>query len=156
MTLSEKIRELTDFANENLAKHYLLEDGWTFGWNNRKRAFGLCNHSTREIQLSRFMLECGESVESMKGTIIHEIAHALAGAGAGHGAKWQRIMIQLGQNPSRTRSAKGAEIKYKWYRMCKSCGQKRGYHRKPKGKTASCGICSPVFNEKYLLEIVRA
>ena len=153
---SAKMIELENFASEKMIEHDLVSNGWTFGWNNRKRAFGLCNHSTKTIQLSRYMVECGESIESMKGTVIHEIAHALAGARAGHGIKWQSIMIELGQTPRRTREARGAEHRYKWFRMCKTCGVKQGYHRRPKNKTASCGICSPTFNEKYLLEIVRA
>ena len=154
--LSRKMLELGNYANQKMREHGLISKGWSFGWNKRKRSFGLCNYSTKQITLSRFMLECGESMESMKGTIMHEIAHAIAGHKAGHGPQWAKVMIELGQEPRRCREARGAVIKHKWYRKCPSCDYKKGYHRRPKDKDSSCPYCSGGrYNEEFKIQLVR-
>ena len=57
---------------------------WSFGWNWRKRALGLCRYRERKIELSRWFVKAnGEGI--VRETILHEIAHALAGEKAGHG-----------------------------------------------------------------------
>jgi hypothetical protein len=144
--------ELIQLASQLLAKHNLI--GWSFRFNRRRRAFGLCDYRNKTIEISEYLIECGETLEGMKGTLIHEIAHALT-EGDGHGRKWRSKMVELGQNPSRARKAKGAKPNFKWFRKCNSCDLKIGYHRKPKISRASCPKCSPTFNEKYILEIVR-
>ena len=154
--LSRKMLDLGNFANQKMREHGLISKGWSFGWNKRKTAFGVCNFTRKEISLSRFMLECGESNESMQATIMHEIAHAIAGHKAGHGPEWVRVMIDLGQEPNRCREARGAVIKHKWYRSCKSCDYKRGFHRRPKHRDTSCPYCSGGrYNPDYKLQLVK-
>src|SRR3979411_379819 len=55
---------------------------WQFGFNRRKRAFGLCRFphgvSPGRIELSVYAIECN-SEDELRDTILHEIAHALAG-----------------------------------------------------------------------------
>lgn len=147
--------ELEAYAWAMIEKYDLHEE-WTFRWNNRKNSFGLCNYTKRTIELSRFMVDCGESVESMKRTVLHEISHALT-PGTGHGPEWQAQMRAFGLEPNRQRNGEGVKITYKWYRVCPTCGSKEGYHRKPTSKKRiSCAVCCPVFNVKHLLEVKSA
>ena len=147
--------ELEAFAWAMIEKHDLYEE-WTFRWNNRKNSFGLCNYTKKTIELSNYMVDCGESVESMKRTVLHEIAHALT-PGTGHGPEWKAQMRAFGLEPNRQREGNGAKITYKWYRVCPTCGSKEGYHRKPTSKKRiSCAVCCPVFNVKHLLEVKSA
>lgn len=44
------------------------------------------------------------------GTVMHEIAHALAGSAAGHGPVWKRQMRALGQSPERCRTSNEAHV----------------------------------------------
>jgi predicted SprT family Zn-dependent metalloprotease len=151
----DKKLELEAYAWAMIMKHGLKEE-WSFRWNNRKTAFGLCNYTRKTIELSNYMVDCGESVESMKRTVLHEIAHALT-EGAGHGAEWKSKMRSFGLDPKREREGNGVSISYKWFRVCPTCGKKNGYHRKPSSKIRrSCSKCSPVFSLKHLLEVKKA
>lgn len=75
-------------------------DGWRFKWNNRKRAYGVCSYRTRTIQLSKFLTAL-QDYDSVKDTVLHELAHALAGGHAGHGPAWKAWCLKLGANPQR-------------------------------------------------------
>ncbi len=75
--------------------------GWTCGWNQRKRHFGLCRFREKRIELSAPMT-AGESDSSrVLDTIRHEIAHALAGHAAGHGPEWRFWATKVGATPER-------------------------------------------------------
>ena len=62
-------------------------------------------------------------VDKVKDTILHEIAHAIAGYSAGHGQKWKDVCIQIGAKPERCYDSKTTntpELKYK--AVCGACG----------------------------------
>ena len=63
-----------------LAEHDLHD--WSFAFNRRKRAFGLCDYTRRTIFLSADLTELNDEAE-VSDTLLHEIAHALAGHKAG-------------------------------------------------------------------------
>lgn len=153
-----KFYELEQYANAQLQIHGLSEGGWTFSWNNRKRTFGLCVYTKKEIQLSRHMVSSGEPIESMKGTVRHEIAHALVGPGHGHDRVWQRKAMELGVSPQRCRSKSFEEKTYRWYYVCHECKHRTGFFRKPRVKyRRSCGQCNPhQFDKRYVLSLVPA
>ncbi len=82
---------LTDartLAHTLLNKHELHD--WTFAFNRRKRAFGLCDFRKRTIYLSAVLTELNDEAE-VRDTLLHEIAHALATPKARHGPVWQRV-----------------------------------------------------------------
>jgi predicted SprT family Zn-dependent metalloprotease len=61
---------------------------WRFVFDNAKRRFGCCNYHTRTISLSRHLTKLNTS-DDVTNTVLHEIAHALAGRAAGHGRAWK-------------------------------------------------------------------
>lgn len=128
------LHEAQTMAKELVEQHL---DGWTFSWNRRKRAFGLCNYTTHEIQLS-VILTAGETQEATRQTILHEIAHALAGPHAKHGPQWKAVARRLGvRNPTATRQHTSAESdrpKYAWA-IVHEGEIVKGYHRRPSVKT---------------------
>ena len=76
-------------AGRALAKYGLAAKGWTFAWNKRKRALGLCNYTTKTIHLSRhYMSRWARSSDMWLRTLLHEVAHALT-PGTHHGAAWR-------------------------------------------------------------------
>ena len=109
--------------------------GWTFKWNNRKTAFGVCSHHNKTIQLSKFLTE-SQPVGEVLDTIKHEIAHALAGSGEGHGRVWKRYCKMVGCNGKRSsKSVKAIDMGYTWA-MIDSTGKiVKGYLRKPNRNT---------------------
>ena len=68
--------------------------GWTFAWNNRVRSYGLCNYTTKTISLSR-VITSTRTIEEVKETIAHEIAHALC-PGHHHDDIWAAKSVELG------------------------------------------------------------
>ena len=155
-TLTDKMFELTAYAEAKLKEHGLASKGWTFGWQNYRRAFGTCHYSIKMIKLSLPMLKSGESVEAMKGTIMHEVAHAIAGDKAGHGPVWKAAMIQLGQKPNRCRPSDGAKPDFKWRLSCESCDFSQGYFRKPATAAyGSCPVCDNKYNPEFILKLER-
>lgn len=73
--------------------------GWKFVWNNRKTSFGMCRYWAKEIQLSKVLTASAGDPAHVVDTIRHEIAHALAGARAGHGSVWKMWARTVGAIP---------------------------------------------------------
>jgi len=74
----------------------LSELGWSFSFNQKKRANGVCWHARKTIYLSQWVLENSE--RGMKGwinTMVHEIAHAVNHilGGRGHDNQWRDIFM---------------------------------------------------------------
>lgn len=72
--------------------------GWTFAFNRQRRTLGLCRYRERRIELSHYFAARG-SLADAETTLIHEIAHALAGPNTAHGPRWQAQMRALGAEP---------------------------------------------------------
>ena len=119
--------------------------GWAFRFDNARTRVGVCRFESRIIGLSRHYVR-PNPIEEVTETILHEIAHALAGLDAGHGPRWKRIARQLGCSTDRcTRAPIDIEPRYSLW--CDTCGKRlRHYHRMPRRdfesgryKHASCG-----------------
>lgn len=67
--------------------------GWRFRWCGGMGGF--CNFGNRTINISRKVAQ-NYDVDVVKKTALHEIAHALAGADAGHGTRWRNKARQIG------------------------------------------------------------
>ncbi|MEO0588250.1 MAG: SprT-like domain-containing protein, partial [Planctomycetota bacterium] len=85
-------------AEHHLTRHGLADRGWSVGFNRRKTVCGVCNYTDRRIELSRHHVELNDEPIVLD-TILHEVAHALAGSRAKHGPKWKRIAAELGATP---------------------------------------------------------
>lgn len=112
--------------------HGLIQQGWTWKFDNAKNRMGLCNHTYRRLQFSRELFRVNTPERCMD-TIRHEIAHAIAGSGAGHGPTWKRIVSEIGGTPRRCFSAEDtvmAQAKYVGHcgENCEHTG-KHGRHR---------------------------
>ena len=73
--------EIRKLAMDLLAFHNLPD--WSFAFNRRKQALGLCVYHRKCIELSVYFVK-RNSHEEILDTILHEIAHALVGPGHGH------------------------------------------------------------------------
>ncbi len=142
-------------ARAVLAEHGL--DDWTFAFNRRKRAFGLCDYTRRTIFLSSVLTELNGEAE-VGDTLRHEVAHALAGPRAGHGPAWQQVAREIGAKPRRCYDAD--EVRQppaRYVLRCPSCRQETPRHRKPTGVYACRGCCGRLnggrFSDRYRLEL---
>jgi predicted SprT family Zn-dependent metalloprotease len=125
----------------HLMEHGLLADGWSFGFNNRKRALGICNYNKKRIELSRHTIEMNTDEEVID-TILHEVAHAIAGHEAGHGPKWKEAAKRLGAKPKASTSEAEMPIG-RWNAVCRDCGAvtRRNRHRRTNLSKRICSRC---------------
>ena len=122
----------------------LAVDGWTAVVNHRtKRRLGRCRYSQKVIEVSAWIL--ADPVEA-RDTILHELAHALAGPEAGHGPVWKAWAVKVGAKPEQyacLSETLRAVPRHKWKSACMKCGHE--YRRIRLSKrlklTAHCGLC---------------
>lgn len=137
--------QILSLATELKNKHFELLS-WTISFNRRKRAFGVCNYSKRNISLSSVLIPF-MTESAIKDTIIHEIAHALT-RGHDHDNVWRRKCLELGGNGERVGDSskfKGGdnsrlefhEKSAKYTLTCPTCGSKSYMNRMPK-RSQSC------------------
>ncbi|MDR0990674.1 MAG: SprT-like domain-containing protein [Propionibacteriaceae bacterium] len=120
-----------------LIDHYL--PGWTFAFDHARTRIGCCHYHDQRITLSRHLLR-HLSAEEVDQALRHEIAHALTGPKAGHGAIWRRTATGLGYTGQRTMPVPAARQQARWIAACPQ-GHTYLRHRRPSG-TAYCGPCS--------------
>ena len=104
-------------------KHGLLDKGWRFRYDNAVKRFGVCMFKPKVIGLSSKLTLLNDR-EKVKDTILHEIAHAIAGFKAGHGIEWKIVCERIGAKPERcydTNETNNVELKY--YAKCGACGK---------------------------------
>lgn len=81
---------------------------WSFRFGNARQKLGECRAKEKLIVLSRSHA-AGGAPDDVTDTVLHEIAHALAGPAAGHGPAWKAVARRLGAWPaSRTRESETA------------------------------------------------
>jgi predicted SprT family Zn-dependent metalloprotease len=118
--------------------------GWCFRFNNAVRTFGLCDYTHRTISLSSKLVAINEYAR-VKNTILHEIAHALAGKACGHGYSWARMARNIGCDAKRCYSSENTVLpKMPWKATCGHCGRTYQYARRP--KDVACGECCKKYN----------
>lgn len=130
---------------EKLARELMTQHGvgaWSFGFNRRKRSLGLCYYERKRIELSwPYVMRNDEA--SVRDTILHEIAHAIAGREAGHGPKWKAICRRIGATPERC-DAEAEMPTGRWRAKCPACGREFHRHRRPMRQAKyACAKCGP-------------
>jgi hypothetical protein len=93
--------EARRIAKTLLTEHGLTEIGWNFDFDNARRRLGVCVFQLRRITISQYTTEAA-TVEEFTQVMLHEVAHALVGAGAGHNAVWKLKAKNIGYTGERT------------------------------------------------------
>ena len=80
---------------------------WTLVYGESRRQLGLCRHRDQVIRIAlHHALDHDD--DDIRDTVLHEIAHALAGPGARHGARWKEIAARIGATPAAAKYEKSA------------------------------------------------
>lgn len=114
-------REAIKLARIALVQHGLNAKGWHVKLDNARRRCGQCRYAVREISLSRNYVRLN-SVPDVMNTILHEIAHALAGPGVHHGPLWRSIAVRIGSTGERCASQAVKMPKRRFKGKCRKCG----------------------------------
>ena len=93
---AERLNGVAEMARRLMDEHGLT--GWTLAFVEAKRRLGDCHFGHRVIRISRTHALEG-SDESIRNTVLHEIAHAVAGRAAGHGPLWKATARRIGATP---------------------------------------------------------
>lgn len=128
-------------ATDLMAQHRLT--GWRLVFDNAKTRAGACHSDRREITLSRPLVSL-YSVEQVTQTVLHEIAHALAGSGHGHDQVWRTIARRIGYSGGRCLPVDAPKVEGPWVGVC-AAGHRTTAHRRPI-RVRSCPQCSPRFD----------
>ncbi|SEB41172.1 SprT-like family protein [Paramicrobacterium humi] len=123
-----------------------LDESWSFGFDNAKKRAGLCNYTLKRITVSRYLAARYEDDEIHQ-ILLHEVAHAMAGARAGHGAAWKRTAQEIGYVGSRLHNGEIADELAPWVGNCPN-GHRLFRYRRPT-RRVSCGVCSRRFDPAF-------
>lgn len=119
----------TALAREYMDRHGLVD--WTFRLDSAKSRFGGCHWRSRSITLSRALVELNSEAK-VTDTILHEIAHALAGqTKEHHGEHWKAMARQVGCEPVRCYGTDVVQPSRDWMATCPKCGKTVHRHTKP-------------------------
>lgn len=134
-------------AHELMSRH--LSPEWSFRFDTAKTRAGLCNFTKRTISVSKY-LAARSTLADVEQTLLHEIAHALAGPDAGHGEVWLVLARSIGYTGSRTHDGPVAREFARWHGECPN-GHEVVRFRRPT-RPMSCGKCTRRFDRRFLIE----
>ena len=93
---AERLANIAAMARGLMDEHGLGE--WTFAFLEAERRLGDCHFQDRVIRIGRaHALDASEA--EIRDTVLHEIAHALAGPEARHGPQWKATARRIGATP---------------------------------------------------------
>ncbi|WP_066041211.1 SprT-like domain-containing protein [Herbiconiux solani] len=125
---------------------------WSFGFDNAKTRAGQCNYTSHRITVSRYLAARYDDDEIHQ-ILLHEVAHALAGSGAGHGPRWVAIARDLGYEGKRLHEGDRADELAPWVGRCPA-GHEFYRHRRPAARL-SCSLCARGFSPAHLITWTR-
>lgn len=145
-------------ANELMQRYGLLDDGWAFEWTRGKKRLGETAVGSRRnrrtgktervklIRLSRYLVEMN-SEPVIRDTILHEIAHALAGIEHGHDEVWKAMCRKVGAKPERLADKSVKIVDHAYSIVCDLCTKELAKrHRRPaesRLNRSHCEFCGP-------------
>ena len=139
------LEKLKALAHSELAKHRLA--GWKFAFTDTKRRLGACKYRIKQIEIAAYYARNSPD-HSVIDTLLHEIAHALAGPKAGHGPVWKAVAVRLGATPRACDSSQETVIEPgDWQTTCAGCGKTHHRYRRPPALTGyrcHCPARSPL------------
>lgn len=141
--------EAYTMAIDLMQKHKLFSKGWTFELDNAVSRFGLCSYRRQVISLSRALVELNPA-DKVKDTILHEIAHVLAGAQAKHNRLWKLTAQSIGARPERCYSSDDTVTPTAaWESICQFCKRVHKRHRLSKHVAESSYCVCPTSRAQY-------
>lgn len=131
-----------------LIRDHLDPSVWTFGFDNAKTRAGQCDFARRRITVSRHLAERFTD-DDIDQVLLHEVAHALVGARAGHGPGWRRTAAALGYTGSRLHDGPIASELAPWIGVCPS-GHEHYRYRTPT-RPMACATCSRRYDPAHTI-----
>jgi predicted SprT family Zn-dependent metalloprotease len=118
---------------ELLEKHDLR--GWRVNFDRELHRSGTCRYELKQIVYSIQFMETANAEERLN-TILHEVAHAIAGHEAAHGEQWAQVHRSLGgtgEIQSLPPAALSTHEYFLWVGTCVNCSYRNGLQEAPDG-----------------------
>jgi SprT protein len=142
------LKELHEIASQEMTKHGLHD--WSFRLGDTKRRLGVCKYRAKRIEIAAYFA-LNSPREAVLDTLLHEIAHALAGPAAHHGPVWKAVAVRLGARPRACKTSHEAVVKPgDWQARCPACQQTFHLYKRPRSLTGyhcKCAARSPLVFE---------
>ncbi len=149
-TVPEPLDQIRSDARATMDAHGLVD--WSLRFDTAVQRAGITRFDRKVISLSgpimRRYAEEG-ATDEIRETVLHEIAHALAGHRHGHDATWRAIARRIGSTGLRTVAPDAPTIEPDWVGTCPA-GHTVTRHRRPAG-ARSCSRCARAFDDRFLL-----
>jgi predicted SprT family Zn-dependent metalloprotease len=110
-----ELDEAYDLACNLRDEHGL--DGWRIEFDNAKRRAGVCKHDSRTIGLSTALTRLHSEAE-VRETILHELAHAMAGPAHQHDEVWRAMAVSIGSTGDRCVPEDAPRVVGNWLGVC--------------------------------------
>ena len=138
-----KLAKIEERAGRLMVLHGLKR--WSFQYDDATRRAGFCSYRLRVLSLSHLFAVMTEEKE-VRDTILHEIAHALAGPEHNHDEVWKAKARSIGCTGDRCHTVNFAPWRYIAY--CPNCGWR--YRTNVRRRSRFCGHClSPTRYQTY-------
>ncbi len=134
------VEEAKNLAIELMDKYtlrYSVYRPWRLVINNTLHQMGGTSYKHRTITLSQVFIELN-TVEVIRDTILHEIAHVLVGPGHRHDKVWKHQARLVGARPRACHAVVGL---FKYRLGCPECGVFEWRNRQVRRKKIFCGDC---------------
>ena len=145
-----ELAEVAGLGRRLMDQHGL--ESWELAFDHARRRAGACHYTAQKITVSRHLMVLYDE-SSVADTLLHEIAHALAGPRAGHGPRWKATALRIGGSGTRLAGREEPRVPSPWVGVC-SGGHEIDRFRLPRHE-ASCLRCSPTFDRRFLITWVR-
>lgn len=144
-----KLNDAQALAQDLMRQHGLTQKGWHFNFDSSVRRFGACHWRTNKITLSEKLTQLNDETR-VKQTLLHEIAHALAGPKAHHNDVWRAICIRIGGDGQRLYTeANTVTVDRRVTGTCPNCKRVIKRHRR---SAIACGQCCRKYNHNQYSE----
>lgn len=145
MTEKEKLNLVKDLGLRLLSKHGLYY--WSLRFNTSVKSYGRCNHTRKIIFISKKYI-VNNTIEDIKNTILHEIAHALLPYHHKHDNVWRNKAIEIGCDGKIYVGENTIRPEKKYKGICNTCNKTIKRHRRI-FKLACGNCCQKYNNNKY-------
>jgi len=151
-----ELNEAKNQAKQQIAKYC---PDYSFKFDNANARFGLCNYGKKTITLSKKLVLMNDEAR-VNNTILHEIAHVLAGGKNGHNHIWKAKAIEIGCDGKRCYNSKAVnKPEGRFVYECPECKKEIYRHRRMKSRSACSQCCNEhnggKFTEEFVLRWVR-
>ena len=138
-TLAQRWSFFRELVGSEMEWHGLTQQLWTVKYNHARARAGQCRHRAKVLSFSRNLIARGSPVD-MRNTLLHEIAHALAGPSHGHDRTWRAHALRIGCNGQRCHKMELAPRK--WSYVCThGCWNVARFKRSSSHAGATCKQC---------------